>query len=278
MVESTAQARGTQRFSAAVSRGLRESAVIALGVTGLVLLVALATYNGNDPGWSKVSDATTTHNAIGPVGAWFADLLFYIFGRPSFLFPVMIGVVTWSLFRGGRRVESPSRANTAVRIAGFVLLLVASCGLATLHWSDAGMPHTAGGAIGDTVGKGLKSGLNFLGATLLMLAAWMAGASLSLGVSWLTVMDRLGAASWGAVSLLRARLSSRREAALGRGLRDARKVSVESEQKKAATRKPTRIEPPPGGGAQERAGGEGASGAAVRRGQARRAATPESPG
>ena len=245
MVESTAQARGAQRFSAAVSRGLRESAVIALAVVGLVLLVALATYDSNDPGWSRLSDSTTIHNRIGPAGAWFADLLFYIFGRPSFLFPVMIGVVTWSLFRSGRKLEHASRANTAVRIAGFVLLLVASCGLATLHWSDAGMPHTAGGAIGDTVGKGLKSGLYFLGATLLLLAAWMAGASLSLGVSWLTVMDRLGAWSWGAVAWVRARIAARREAAEGRGRRDARKVSVETEQKKAATRKPTRIEPPP---------------------------------
>ena len=245
MVESTAPARGAQRFSAAVSRGLRESAVIALAVAGLVLLVALASYDANDPGWSKVSDATTIHNRIGPVGAWFADLLFYIFGRPSFLFPVMIGLLTWSVFRGGRKLEQPSRANTLVRIAGFVLLLAASCGLASLHWSDAGMPHSAGGAIGETVGPGLNAGLGFLGATLLMLAAWMAGASLSLGVSWLAVMDRLGAWSWGSVALLRARLAARREAAEGRERREARKVSVETEQKKAAIRKPTRIEAPP---------------------------------
>jgi S-DNA-T family DNA segregation ATPase FtsK/SpoIIIE len=245
LVESTAPARGAQRFSAAVSRGLRESAVIALAVAGLVLLVALASYDANDPGWSKVSDATTIHNRIGPVGAWFADLLFYIFGRPSFLFPVMIGLVTWSVFRGGRKLEQPSRANTLVRIAGFVLLLVASCGLASLHWSDAGMPHSAGGAIGETVGPGLNAGLGFLGATLLMLAAWMAGASLSLGVSWLAVMDRLGAWSWGSVALVRARLAARREAAEGRERREARKVSVETEQKKAAIRKPTRIEAPP---------------------------------
>ena len=245
MVESTAPVRGAQRFSAAVSRGLRESAIIALAVAGLVLLVALATYNVNDPGWSKVTDSTTIHNRIGPVGAWLSDLLFYIFGRPAFLFPVMIGLTTWSLFRSVRNTEQPSRANTLVRIAGFVLLLVASCGLASLHWSDAGMAHTAGGAIGDTVGRGLQSGLGFLGATLLMLAAWMAGASLSLGVSWLTVMDRLGAWSWGSVALLRERLAARREAAEGQVRREARKVSVETEQKKAATRKPTRIEAPP---------------------------------
>ena len=87
------------------------------------------------------------HNRIGPAGAWVADLLFYIFGRPAFLFPVMIGVVTWSLFRSGRKLEQASRANTAVRITGFVLLMAASCGLATLHWSDAG--HAAHGRRGD---------------------------------------------------------------------------------------------------------------------------------
>src|SRR6202020_1041651 len=126
----------------------------------------------------------------------------------------MIALVTWTLFRSGRK-EQRSRANTAVRAAGFVLLLAASCGLATLHWSGAGMPDHdggAGGAIGDMVGNGLKSGLDFLGATLLMLAAWMAGASLALGVSWLTVMDRLGAWGLGAVALGRAKLVSRRAA------------------------------------------------------------------
>jgi S-DNA-T family DNA segregation ATPase FtsK/SpoIIIE len=245
LAETTAHARGANRFSAAVNRGLRESAVIALAVAGLVLLVALATYSSTDPGWSKATEPTSIHNRIGPIGAWFSDLLFYIFGRPAFLFPVMIGLVTWSLFRSGHRVEPTSRANTVVRVAGFVLLLVASCGLATLHWSDAGMPHTAGGAIGDTVGRGLQAGLDFLGATLLMLAAWMAGASLSLGISWLTVMDRLGAWSWGAVALIRDRRVARREAAEGRERREARKLNVETEQKKAATRKPTRIEPPP---------------------------------
>ena len=132
MAESTVPARGAQRFSAAVSRGLRESAVIALAVVGLVLLVALATYSPTDPGWSQVTDATGIHNRIGPVGAWAANLLFFIFGRPAYLFPVMIGLVTWALFRSGRK-EQRSRANTAVRAAGFVLLLAASCGLATLH-------------------------------------------------------------------------------------------------------------------------------------------------
>ena len=50
-----------------------------------------------------------------------------------------------------------------------------------------------------------QAGLNFLGATLLLIAAWMAGLSLAFGVSWLTVMDRLGALAWAALGWLRTR-------------------------------------------------------------------------
>ena len=44
MAESTAQTRVPLRFSAAVARGLREGAAIALAVLALVLLVALLSY------------------------------------------------------------------------------------------------------------------------------------------------------------------------------------------------------------------------------------------
>src|SRR5580658_894446 len=72
----------------------------------------------------------------------------------------------------------------------------------------------------------------------------MAGLSLAFGVSWLTIMDRLGGASWEAVSWLRARMSSSRDAAQGRERRQARKEAVETLQKKSATRAPPRIEAP----------------------------------
>ncbi|MBV8405118.1 MAG: cell division protein FtsK, partial [Gammaproteobacteria bacterium] len=78
-----------------------------------------------------------------------------------------------------------------------------------------------------------------------MIAAWMAGVSLAFGVSWLTVMDRLGTAAWRGIGWMRSRWSSSRDAAEGRERRQARKESVESAQKKSATRPPTRIEAPP---------------------------------
>ena len=243
MAESSAQARNGARFTATVSRGLRESAVIAIAIAALVLLVALASYSPDDPGFSFTGSAAPVHNRIGVIGAWLADVLFFLFGRPAFLFPLMLGLAGWGL---QRRIlsESPSRANTLVRIAGFLLVLVASCALTTLHWQAGVLRQSAGGVVGTLFGDGLAAGLDFLGATLFMIAAWMAGLSLAFGVSWFTIMDRLGTLAWAGVGWLRARSVSSRDAAEGRERRQARKDAVETSQKKSATRAPPRIEPP----------------------------------
>ncbi len=243
MAESSAQARNGARFTSAVSRGLRESAIIALGIVALVLLMALASYSPDDPGFSFTGSAAPVHNRIGVIGAWLADVLFFLFGRPAFLFPIMLALACFGMQRR-IRAEASSRANTVVRIAGFLLVLVASCALTTLHWQPGTLRQSAGGVVGSLVGNGLAAGLNFLGATLLMIAAWMAGLSLAFGVSWFTIMDRLGALAWSGIGWLRGRLASSRDAAEGRERRQARKEAVQTEQKKSATRAPPRIEPP----------------------------------
>ncbi|MGH8258555.1 MAG: DNA translocase FtsK 4TM domain-containing protein, partial [Steroidobacteraceae bacterium] len=227
-----------------MSRGLRESAALALIVLALVLLAALVSFHASDPGFSFTGDGAV-QNRIGPIGAWVADLAFYLFGYPAFLFPPMIAIAAWTMFHNRNKAQRASRADTAVRIGGFVLVLAASCGLTTLHWDAGALRETAGGVLGQLVGKDLAAGLGMLGSTLLLIAAWMAGVSIAFGVSWLTIMDRLGAATWAGVGWVRSRLSTARDMAEGRERRQARKESVQTEKKKAADRKPPRIEPPP---------------------------------
>ena len=124
MTETTVTAGSAARFTTTVSRGLRESAVIALALLALVLFVALASYSPDDTGFSYTGNAVRVHNRIGVVGAWLADVLFFLFGWPAYLFPLTLGAACWGL---QHRLQSPgaSRANRLVRLGGFLLLLIA---------------------------------------------------------------------------------------------------------------------------------------------------------
>ena len=101
MAETTYDRTKTpKRFTAAVSRGLRESAVLAIGVVALVMLIALASYHRDDPAFSSNSGGDhSVGNAIGPFGAWLSDILLFLFGRPAYLFPVMLGVACFIMHR-----------------------------------------------------------------------------------------------------------------------------------------------------------------------------------
>ena len=246
MAESEALARRPARFSAAVVRGLRESAVIAIGVGAVVLLIALASYSAADSGFFYSAASHPVHDRIGPAGAWLADLLFGLFGRPAYLLPPMLAIGAWRLHRAhrGGRAEGASRANTAVRAAGLALLLIASCALAALNWHRAGLHEGAGGVIGKLTGDGLESAFGYLGTTLLMLVGWMAGLSVGFGVSWFAVMDRLGMWTWAGAGWLRERRATAKDRAVGRVRREARKAAVAVEQKRSAARAPPRIETP----------------------------------
>jgi S-DNA-T family DNA segregation ATPase FtsK/SpoIIIE len=250
VTESTAQ-RAPVRFSLTVARGLREGGAIVLAALALVVVVALLTFHPADHSlWvsSSVSNAPV-HNRVGTVGAYVASGLYAVFGRPAYLLPLMLGIVAWRMLRA--RADSGkthSRANLAIRIAGFVIVLIASCALAALHWSPGVLPQGAGGLVGSATGLGLESGLNILGATLMLLAVWMAGVAIAFGVSWLTVMDHIGAVTWSAVRWVRDRWFNKQaeEAAqAGRAARLERQEALQAERQRAPSRVAPRIIEPP---------------------------------
>jgi S-DNA-T family DNA segregation ATPase FtsK/SpoIIIE len=243
LTESIDTRASVPRLAQPVRRALRESALLLFGLVALILCAALVSYDPRDPGFSFSGEPGTVSNAIGPVGAWFADVLLFLFGRPAFLFPLMLAVLGWVIYHAHAAPELKSRATLAFRGIGFLVTLAASCGLATLHWNAGDLPNTAGGVLGALVGESLAAAFSFLGATLLMIGLWLAGVALFLGVSWLTVMDKLGHWTLRGLSWMRNRLSTAREVAEGRERKQARAEIMREEQKKAGPRAPPRIEP-----------------------------------
>jgi len=236
--------KANSRLSAAVARSLREGTLWVLAALASIMLLALISYHPHDPTFADTGEPGPVGNWIGPVGAWFAGFFLFLFGRPAYLFPLMMVYAGWLVHKEHALPDARSRINTLLRALGFVLTLVTSCGLATLHWSGAALPNSAGGALGNLAGTGSAQGLSFLGATLLLLGLWLAGVALFLGVSWFDIMDSLGAAVLRGIDWVRTRNEQRRELASGKQRKQVRQEVVREEQKKVGHRLPPRIEPP----------------------------------
>ena len=232
-----------QRISAQVSRALREGALIISGVLAFILWYALFTYDASDPGFSQATSSTTVNNGMGRVGAFAADFLFNFFGRPAYLFTVMVVYLGWMLYREQKTQHGYTRMDYALRVGGFVATLVTSCALATLHFSPLGFNETAGGIVGRIVGEWLESVMKLLGASTLLFVIWVASMSLFLGISWFNVMDRVGRWCLVAYERVRVMVGEMRDKAEGRRQLAARQDIIETEKKRTAKRSKPRIEP-----------------------------------
>ena len=228
-----------------VSRGLREGALLILGATAIFLLVSLATYNPEDPGWSNSGAYSQIYNAGGLVGAWLADVLLYLLGYLAYLFPLMIGYSGWLVYRDHTPSGGIDLHVLAVRWSGFLLTVGAGCGLATLEAgsNSAGLPAGAGGVLGNVIGNGLVGVVSPVGATLFLLALFLTGTTLFTGLSWLVVMDFIGKHTLIYADHLYAFASDIPEQLAARRVRNKRVEVIKASQEKVAKRKPVRIEP-----------------------------------
>jgi S-DNA-T family DNA segregation ATPase FtsK/SpoIIIE len=247
MILAQARRKSTKpaKLTHQVSRGLREGALLILGALAIFLLVSLATYHPADPGWSSSGAYTQIHNAGGLIGAWLADVLLYLLGYLSYLFPVMVGYSGWLVYRGDTSDGSVDLHVLAVRWSGFLLTVGAGCGLATLESgsSNAGLPAGAGGVLGNVIGNGLVDVVSPVGATLFLLALFLTGVTLFTGISWLVVMDFIGKNTLICTDYLYALASEIPERLAARRARNERVEVIKANQEKVAQRKPVRIEP-----------------------------------
>ena len=243
MARAAKASQPQSRLSSQVHRALREGALYLFGALALILWYALFTYDPADPGFYHSTSDGTVRNGVGTVGAYTADLLIGFFGRPAYLFTIMVFYLGWMLYREQKTQIELTKLDFGLRFGGFVATLITSCGLSKLHFSPIGSNHDAGGIVGQAVGGGLESVMKLLGASTLLFCLWVASVSLFLGFSWISVMDRIG--RWSLVGYEKAviKFGELRDRAEGRRKAAERQDVVKVEKKLKAMRPKPRIEP-----------------------------------
>ncbi len=223
---------------------LRESRWFVLIAAALYLALILVTFNRGDPGWSHSVSVDRVHNAGGRLGAWIADVMLYLFGISAFWWVLLL---VYAVIWGYRRLDGKSLSDQRpffVAFGGFLVMMIGSVGLEALRfWSmKASLPLAPGGLFGSVISQVALATFGFTGATLVLLTLFAVGISLFTGLSWFTVMERIGAGlEWVYTKALELR-ERRADERLGESAAEEREALVEAERRKVDEHEPIRIE------------------------------------
>ncbi len=182
------------KFHRYLSQGAKEGALIAMVAICVYLFMALISYDPNDPGWATTGHAAKANNYAGRSGAWFADIFLYFFGYVSYFVPLAIAFQCFVLFRHRNDKVEIHWPMLLLRTFGFILVTVTSTGFLGLY-SVAGLGETSGGVLGREMANVLVPAFNLLGSTLILVSLFLFGITVLTGLSWIKLMDVVGAAS-----------------------------------------------------------------------------------
>jgi S-DNA-T family DNA segregation ATPase FtsK/SpoIIIE len=84
--------------SSTLSRRISEVVGVALFGFALIWLIALASYEPNDPVWFFSTGSEAPANFVGRVGAFLAELSFQLLGYGSYVLPALVAVAGWRYF------------------------------------------------------------------------------------------------------------------------------------------------------------------------------------
>jgi len=246
-LRGSAAQRGAAPLSPRFARLVRESIWFAIVAVLAYVALILASYSPGDPAWSYSGDGSPIVNRGGAIGAWLADLLLYLFGISAWWLVVAGVAITIASFRRIAHPELETDHPRWLGTIGFVLVLVASSAIEALRFWKLGatLPIGPGGAIGDALGSLLTRGLGYNGATLLLVAAFLGGFSLFSGLSWLRLMERIGAALEGLVAWGRRKREERLDRRIGEQSALEREAVVERSRETDVVREPIVVVPPP---------------------------------
>ncbi len=178
-----------------------ELQAILLCALSVGLLLALWSYHPQDPGFFvQQTPWGATQNTLGPFGAFWADILFYLWGYLAYWLPLSAGYKAWRAYQRhqARVITSPPSESLLSwgyfqKVMGFLLTLIAGAGLMALfsnipllstHPLFWVLPEGPGGLIGRLIQSTLQTHFNFWGTVLILSTGCLTGLTLSFSVSW----------------------------------------------------------------------------------------------
>lgn len=233
---------------------LREGALIGWLLVCIYLLIALASYAPEDPGWSHTGSRENVENAAGATGAWLADVLLSLFGYMSYLFPPLLALRAWNVFRSRRVIsETIDWVVFCLRLIGLVLVMTSATSLAAMHYGDISTSLPAGvgvgGRLGDLLGEAVTSAFNHVGGTLILTAVFLFGVTIFTDLSWLALIDGIGRYTLIAFEWTQNKIETRRQEAEERNrvkeAQQTRQKAVEAKSQRIGVRKEPEIKVPP---------------------------------
>ena len=171
-----------------IPRAGRGNEILAILFIALGLLLALclisAAFYPNDPSWNSAGQ-NETQNWVGSIGANLAAMAFQFIGLAAFLLPLLLFAAAW------RRFHTASIHSPWTRVVGLVVLVVAAAALLSISHMRPLFDSSVqpGGLLGAIVAQGLASGLNNVGATVLLVAIAATGLLLATNFSFVRLYE-----------------------------------------------------------------------------------------
>ncbi|WP_440940865.1 DNA translocase FtsK [Immundisolibacter sp.] len=224
--------------------GLRETVVLLLLACAGFLFLSLLGFDPQDPSWSTSGGNDSINNAGGRAGARLAGVLYFFFGYPALLIPLLLLWFAWRMYRAGDAGVPVRARGVAVRLLGLALAMTCGAALAQLYLpAGGGLPSGPGGGLGQWLGRAAAGNFNIAGATLFLVAAGLSGLTWVTGLSWLKLTELLGIAVVQGVTVLGRGLRTYADGVAGKRAREGRREAVDRHKAKEVGRPPPRIEP-----------------------------------
>ena len=201
--------------------------LLIIGFVALVLwVIALLSYSAGDAAWSTSGNGLPTANRVGRLGAWAADMSYFLLGFSTW-WCVAIAARTWLSLLAKRLRGEGGGITLRQRLVfwlGLVTLLLCST---LLEWTrlyslELRLPGHSGGALGFWIGPIAMKWLGFAGSGMVAISLGVIGAALAFGFSWMHVAERLGGWLDGLVESQRERRELAQDLALGQRARRER--------------------------------------------------------